>query len=188
MDSYELRALASKFRTDLRNTVRRVAIGVAGAGRLWQFLGYIGAEGERETFDDVEVFQGIGFASRPKAGQGEAVVLNVGGAPGHAVAAATRARESEPEDLEEDETQVHNTVTQVRVTKAGVVAVTDRLGGVAIPLATKADVDALVAWVKLHTHGSAAPGSPTTPPLVLPAPGGTPLAPSPVGTTKLKAQ
>jgi phage gp45-like len=191
--SSEIRPQLAKWRTELRGMVRRVSVGVAGAQRLWQFLGYIGAEGERETFDDVEVFQGIGIAARPARGRGEAVIVHVGGHGGHPVAAALRDRESEPEDLAEDETQLHNTQTHVRVTASGVVEVAAREGGAAIPLATKADLeklrDALQAWVPAPPDGGTALKAALVAAGVI-GPGATPPPVPfwPDGTKKLKAQ
>lgn len=181
----ELRGFLSSIRIELRGIVRRVSIGAASATRMWQFLGYIGGEGERETFDDVEPFQGVGFSSRPKAGHGEAILANVGGKAGHPVAVATRDRASEPEDLAEDETQMHNTVTHVRVTAAGVVEVAARSGGAPVALATLADLQALVNTFNAHTHAVSTTGTAA-------AQTGTAAAPTPAGapsgTAKFKAQ
>lgn len=171
--------------TELHGMVRRVSIGLAGAGRLWQFIGYEGAEGDRESFDGVEVYQGIGAAARPRAGAGDALLLHVGGRSGHAVAAVMRDRATEPEDLDEDETQIHNSATHVRVTKAGVVEVRARAGGVPLRLATIADLEALAqafaTWVVVPNDGGAALKT-----LLTSLMAGPPAWPA--GTTKLKAQ
>jgi hypothetical protein len=54
-------------------------------------------------------------------------------------------------------------------------------GGVAVELATKADVEAQVAWAKVHTHGGVtAGGAATLVPTVVP--------PNPDGTTVFKGQ
>src|SRR5688500_112943 len=88
----------------LAGLARRLTVKLSGA--LWQLLGFKGAYDEEETFPDVEVFQNVGFRSRPKAGsRAEVIVLNLGGEPGNAVVVATRDRSIEVE-LEEDETAI----------------------------------------------------------------------------------
>jgi phage gp45-like len=191
-----MRGPATKVVTEMRGLIRRVGIGIAAADRLWQFLGYEGAEGERETFDDVEVFQGIGFAARPRRGAGEAIIANVGGRAGHPVAVATHDRGTEPDDLDEDETSAHNSVAAIRFKKDGTIEATDRAGGEAVKLATLADLQALRNWLavlvlKVTVTGTTGvtlpPGAPD------PAPGDPPPVPgapppSPIGTSILKAQ
>lgn len=184
----QLRDVARDVAVEMKGMIRRVAIGIATSDRLWQLLGYEDAAGARETFDKTHVFQGVGFSSRPRAGKGEAVLVNIGGRAGHPIVVATRDRSSEPEDLAEDETQLHNSTAQVRMKADGTVHVTDRAGGVAVKMARMDELDSLRTFVLAHIHTSAAAGSPTSIPLVAPAPG-APAAPAAVvGTTKLKSQ
>jgi phage gp45-like len=164
----------------VRNLVRRLKVSLTKAVGRWQLLGLLGLDGERETFDDVEVFQGIGFASRPAAGgKPEAVVVHVRAEGGHPVIIATRDKTTQPE-LDEDETQVSNSKVRVRMTAAGEILADDGSG--AVELATKADVQALRDALTSHTHqyspgpGAAAPTGP-----------GPALA-SPTGTTVFKAK
>lgn len=177
----ELRDLTSAANAAFRGLVRRVAIKLATADRLWQFAGFETAPGEFEPFDKVRTFQGIGFSSRPRAGKGEAVIVNIGGAAAHPVAIATADPSSEPTDLEADESQMHNSLAQVRVTAAGVVEVTDRAGGTAHALALLSDLDDLRTWISTHTHATAGTGAPSVPVQVASLPNGA-------GTDILKGQ
>lgn len=184
-DPDELRSLTSAAAAAFRGLVRRVAIGTLTSSRLWNLLGYEVAPGSREAFDRVETFQGIGFAARPRTGKGEAIVLNVGGRAGHPVVVATREIESEPDDLSADETSLHNSSAQVLVTEDGEVHVRDRSGGVAVALATKADLDNLKAaiqgWTPVPNDGGAALKA-----ALLALFTGPPTWPA--GTTKLRGQ
>jgi len=182
----QFRGVARELTIELRGMLRRVVIGATTSDRLWQFLGYEGIDqGEREPFTKTEVFQGVGFSSRPKAGQGEAIIAHIGGRAGHAVAIATRDRATEPGDLSEDETQMHTSKAQVRVKANGEVHVTDRSGGAAVPLATLADLEALKkiiqTWTPVPNDGGAALKA-----AMLGLFNGPPTWPA--GTSKLKGQ
>jgi phage gp45-like len=187
----ELRAAGAPHALALRNLVRRLKVSLTKAIGRWQLLGFRGVDGEQETFDDVEVFQGIGFASRPAAGgRPEAVVVHVRAEGGHPVIIATRDKTTQPE-LDEDETQVSNSQVRLKMTAAGEILADD--GGGAVELATKADVQRAIDYLKkqfdpLAGHVHATPSGPTTTitEATGPAAGGT--APSPTGTTVFKAK
>lgn len=146
----ELRGRTDAARTALRSLVRRVVATVTNAGSVWNFRGYVDAAGNQETFDRVEVFQGIGFSARPAAGgRPEAIVLNVGGGKGHPVAVATRDRRLVVEGLAEGETAIHNAAGAVVILKAdGAIEITPAAGktisaGGGQALALKSELDAL---------------------------------------------
>lgn len=153
------------------------------AGALWQLSGH---EGEVE--DEVPVFSGIGFASRPPTGSdsAEAIVVYVEGAGSHPIVIATRDEDLRRaldaiKDMAADEAAIFNSQARVHVKANGTVEVDDGSGAVA--LATLADVQALRTSFNGHTH------------LYNPGPGGAiatavpaPLAPAPTGTTVLKGK
>ncbi len=75
--------------TMLRNLARRAVVTGASVA-TWAISGFTDGEGNEEA-DDAEVFQGVGFASRPATGNNvECVVVNVGATPNHPVIVATR--------------------------------------------------------------------------------------------------
>ena len=158
-----LRARTERAAIAFRGIVRRLAVGVTSASNFWQLVGFDGAYGESETLDEVEAFQGVGFVARPKPGSSaEAVVVCVGGESGHPVIVATRDKATEIQ-VEADETAIYNsTGAVVRITKDGDIVVRCKAGRTvsiddgsgAVPLATKADVDALRTTFNLHTHAS----------------------------------
>lgn len=182
----DFRGTSAEFVNELRGMARKLVAGAIASSRAWQLLGYEGIEGERETFDDVEVFQGVGFGSRPAAGgTPEVIVLNIGGRAGHPVVVATRD-ESTRVSLEADETAIWNSKSLVLIKADGTVEIRDR-AGVALPLATKADLAALVAairaWTPVPNDGGAALK------VALLALFDTPDADTwPAGTQKLKAE
>ncbi len=140
-----------------RGIVRRLAAKLTGA--LWQLAGYEDADGNQETFDRVEVFHNVGFGARPRAGFGEAIVVNVGGASNHPVVICSRDH-SITVSIEEDETVIYNsTGACVRITKTGNVLI----GGMAAahPAARgdslQASLNAAIA--ALNDHFLTHPGS-----------------------------
>jgi len=176
------RALRGRVATKISNLVRRVAIALTEGG-LWQADGY---EDEARA-DGVEVFQGIGYASRPSAtsvsdGSAEAILLHVGGKSGHPVIVATRD-ESIRVELDEDETAMFNSQAIVKIKSDGTIEASS-IGGSPVALATKADLDALEAWATAHTHADPATGYTSTPANI----GGPDPAPSASGTSVLKGE
>jgi len=152
-------------RPPARGFIRRLAVKLTGV--LWQLLGYEDADGNRETFDKTEVFHNIGFTSRPRAGFGEAVVVNVGGESNHPVVIASRDQ-SIVVTIEEDETVIHNSTSGaiVRLTKTGQVL----LGGMAASFAVPRDslrttLNTFITAYNAHTHSDPQGGT-TGPPLV----------------------
>ncbi len=140
----------------LRGIARRMV--AAATGALWQVLGYDDPiSGEPETDDEVEVFGGVGFASRPRDGAGaEVIVIHVGAEETHPVIVATRDRSIEVA-LESDETAIFNsTGTVVRIKKDGTV----RLGEMEAPHPAcrgdnlQATLNALIAAFNAHVHTS----------------------------------
>jgi phage gp45-like len=131
----KLRERTSKGAVLLKNLIRRMSLG-ATSGGLWQLLGY-----ETEAGSGVPFFGTLGIFARPRRGRGEAVAVKVGGAHGHEVIVATRD-ESVRIELEEDETAVFTSTLVIRLSKDGDITASTR-GGVAVPLATKADLQEL---------------------------------------------
>lgn len=172
----------------LRGLARRMAVKLVGAtSNLWQLLGFQGAYGEDETVPDVEAFQNIGFASKPKAGSegAEAVVISIGAQSGHSVIVATRDRSIEF-DLADDETAIFNSTgarihlladgsVVVRAAPGRTVSVDDGAG--AEPLVTRAEFLS-------HGHPTAGTGA-VSPPIIAPAPGSAVTFP---GTVVLKGK
>lgn len=185
--SEDLAQETSPFRRFVRGMIRRLAITLT-AETKWQLLGQRGGQGGDET-PLVEPFTGIGFYSRPpSSGNPEAVAVAVGGSK-TTVIVATRdeaTRQAVAGDIAEGETCVYNDKALIVVKADGTVEI--RLaGGVAIPLATKADLDKLranfAAWTPVPNDGGAALKA------ILVAAGGILGLPTwPVGTTVLKAQ
>jgi phage gp45-like len=156
-----------------------MVVGITEGG-LWQLLGH-----DDEVDEDVPVFQGIGFASRPSAtsvtgGRAEAVLLHVAGASSHPVIVATRD-ESIRVELDEDETAIFNGSSIVKVKADGTIEIGSQ-GGTFVPLALKSDVQAiktvLTTWTVVPTDGGGA----------LKTKAINDLASIPAGTTKLKAE
>lgn len=168
----------------LRGLVRRLRVS-ASSGVAWILLGYDDGDSVEEF--EAEVFTGAGFASRPSS-KGEAIAVRVGAAAGHTVVVATRdpAWATALGELGEGETALFNGTSVVRVLASGEVHAST-IGGTAVPLATKADLDALREWLAataflVTTAGSATnqTGTATVDPADLP--------PSAAGTQKLRGE
>lgn len=164
---------------DLLGRIRRFALGITTRA-FWQVVGHVLDDGTTETHD-IEPFSGVGFFSRPpSSSRAEVIVVYVGGPQSPAIVASRDedVRRAVAADLAEDETQIHNSKAIVRIKAGGTVEI--RLaGGVALPLATKADLAALASFVQGMTL--AVSGATAGPP----APGTVPTG---AGTTVLKAQ
>jgi len=168
-----LRAAQGEGHLKLRGLLRRVS--VAASGAFWQLLGYDDGE-QRETFDEVESFGGVGFAARPRKGAGEAIIAHIGGEGGHPVIIAHRDSSIEPA-LEADEAAAFNSKAIVHITKDGDIIVRAAPGRSvfiddgqgAVPLATKEDVDNLAIYIATQltlpvSGGTAGPVAAPTPP------------------------
>lgn len=142
--------------------------------------------------DEIEIFGQAGIVARPEANAAvESLVLLVGASGDHAAVAAqidsTRATVIDATGLEPDETIVYTSQSVVHIKADGTVEVRS-IGGTAVALATKADVDAIKSWLDLHIHNTPT-GFSSIPVDGTPLPGGTPdTAPAPTGTTILKAE
>lgn len=155
----------------LRAMVRRLAV-VATARVLWQLSGVRNLDGTTEVLN-VEVFPGIGFYARPPSGRGEVIMVNVGGANAPAVVASRDEQtRKDVADLDADEAAMFNSVATVHVTAAGTVDVRSAAGA-AVPLATKADIDALREWALAHIHTDPVSGVTTAPTVAPPSAAGT---------------
>ena len=181
-DAKDLRDDVSPPRRDLLGRFRRMVIKLTSrsgaASAIWQMLGHRDELGRAETVD-VEVFPGVGIYARPKAGgKAEAVIVHVGG-PDQPIAVATRNEDIRRQvlaDVKEDETAIYTSTAVVLINADGTIEIRSA-GGLAVPLATLADVQAIQAALDLHTH---AHGDPTV--------GTGPAVPAPTGTTKLRGE
>ncbi len=162
--------------------IRRMAITLT-TRVAWQLAGFRMPDGTTETIS-AEPFTGIGvFARPPSNSKPEAIVLNVGDAKAPVIVAVRdeKTRAAIAGNVGADETAVYNSQAIVLVKANGSIEVR-AAAGVAVPLATKADLDALKAAIN---------GAPTTG-----GDGGAAfkaalldaLAAWPVGTTVLKGQ
>lgn len=163
----------------IRSMVRRAFAAVASGG-LWQVGGY---DGESQN-ENVEVFPGVGYAARPSdasvaAGNPEVIVVNVGGSHAHPVIIATRD-ESVRVALDEDETAVFNSQALVKIKNDGTIEATS-IGGTAVELALKSELDSLKTYLDAHVHINVTAGAVSS---------GIPLtaSPTPAGTTVLKGE
>lgn len=158
--------------------IRRMSIRLTSVP-FWRTVGHLLLNASETEVRDPEMFSGIGFYSRPAAGSNaDAIVAFPGGASNPVIIAARDedARKKHAE-LAQDETAMFNRLVIAVIKAAGTMEIR-AAAGVASPLATKADLDALKAYIVTHVH---------------PAPGGTtsqPTGPVPTaaGTTVLKAQ
>jgi phage gp45-like len=123
--------------------VLRKMIVQRSAGAVWRVLGF----SQIDEATDAESYQGIGFASRPRAGaEAEAIVLHVGGRE-TPIVAATRDEglRQQVAQLSEDETATFNSSSVAKHTAAGTFDVTAATAGVAQALLTAATAQAFMA-------------------------------------------
>lgn len=149
---------------DLRGLVRRMIVRFTD-GVLWQLTGHRFAD-HTETVE-AEVFSGIGFYSRPRAGSktAEAILERIGDAQ-HVVVVATRDEELRALwkailDANPDLAAMFNSLAGVIVKGATVEART--IEGEAKSLAFAEKLQALADDFYAHVH--AASGAPTTKPI-----------------------
>jgi uncharacterized protein (DUF885 family) len=167
-------------------------------GQVQVVLGREAGDGSFEE-DKVDVFQPVGLVANPhEYSTVESVTLFVGADGDHPVSAATLDhRKYEIIDevgLDADEVIVYTTTSIVKIFRDSHVEIRS-IDGTAVPLATKADVDALQSRLNAleqnflgHGHPTAALGPPSPPAAV--APGAfPPTTPATItGTQKLKAE
>lgn len=165
-----MRQALDPFRASVTTMARRMVVTLSSRA-LWQLAGYR-APDVSEVLSGVEVFAGIGFHSRPpSSGKPEAIVIMLGADATTPVVVAVRdeATRAAVAALLENESMVFNTLACMHVTQSGKVEARS-VEGVAVPLATLADMQALRTWLLAHTHTSGGSGTPSTPP---PVPTGT---------------
>lgn len=156
---------------EIANTVRRMAITLTTQA-LWQLAGVRNLDGSTETIN-IEPFLGIGlFARPPSSGSPEAIVVFAGGPKAGAIVAVRdeKTRQAIAGALAQDETMLFNSKAVVYAKADGTIEARSA-SGVALELATKADVTALANFVQaLFVGGS---GSAVVPPGTVPQPAGT---------------
>lgn len=171
------------FRRELRGLVRRMVVNLTDAG-VWRVLGHALISPTDREGRDVENYPGIGFAARPPAGLGEAIVIQVGGANNPAIVAsrdeATRANVA---DLIADEAVMYNSTVRVHMKADGTVEIGTH-GGTMKRLAFLEDVQAVRDDLHEHEHSYVGGGTGSG---TLVTTGG-PSVTAPVGTSKLKAE
>lgn len=192
----ELARVADPLLRRVAGMARRLTIS-ATTSPIWKLLGVRGLDGSTERID-AEAFSGVGFYARPRSSGGtpEAIVLHVGDARVPVVVACRDERTlAAVRDAlggidagdavmyaPDGSAVVHVTGGEVRVKTPS---------GTAVALATKADLDAVVTYIKKQFaastgHIHATPSGPTTTITEGTVAGGT--CPSPAGTSVLKGQ
>lgn len=101
-----LSQLEAKLRGAIGNLLRRAELTMVNAEYGAQLAGYAGDGSEDEQFEDVELWQQYGIASRPPA-DSEALICNLGGVSDNAVAFATNCSADRPADLTDGEVVTH---------------------------------------------------------------------------------
>lgn len=162
----EVAPLIRRVLGSIRKMVVELTGSVANAdtkGSIWTVRGY---DGVGEKFP-AEVFPGVGVYGRPpdptssNRVQTEAVVINSGDAKNPMIVATRdeRTRKASVGDLAADETAIYNSQAKVHVMADGTIEARS-IGGTAVPLATKADLealrDAIASWVPSAGDGGLA--------------------------------
>jgi phage gp45-like len=101
-----LRVLEARLRTLIFGLVRRGEVTLCNDEYGLQLAGYAGEEGEDEQFDNVELWQQYGLASRPPE-DAEVLTANLMGLGENAVAFATNSAADRPSDLVAGEVVTH---------------------------------------------------------------------------------
>ncbi len=179
----QLARLIRPLQVRVANSIARAVVQLADDSTKLQLLQLGVLAGE--DVDDAERFQEYGFTSVPLPGA-EAVVNFPNGDRSQPLVVGVDDRRYRPTGWEGGESGLYNHVgTVVRLKADGTVEVTS--GGAAVPLATKADLealrDAIVGWTPVGTDGGAALKAA----LVILF-GTSPAWQWPDGTTKLKGE
>lgn len=119
----EWRDETSSTRREIRGAVRRMAITLT-SGTFWQVLGHLLLDGTPETRHP-EVFSGVGFYGRPKAGHNADAIVVFPGGSSNPVIIATRDEDARRAvaKIAEDETAMFNSATAVTVRANGTVEI-----------------------------------------------------------------
>lgn len=178
----ETRAATSSAARAALGAIRRMSITLTSAP-FWRVVGHLLLDGVSKEGLDAEAFLGIGFYARPAAGaiNAEAIVVFPGGASNPIIVGCRDedARKKHAE-LAQNETAMFNRGAIVVIKASNTVEIRTA-AGVAIPLATKADIDALASFVSsMHLPVVGGGGGTAGPP--------TGSVPSAAGTSVLKAQ
>lgn len=166
----------------LRGMVRRALVGVTSVGgvasAVWQVLGAKVA-GKREA-RTAEVWQGIGFSSRPRpTSSAEAIVIGVGaagnaagGAPAIVASRDEALRQAVVPDLGEDEVAIYNSSAVIIGRSNGTFEIRS-VGGAAVALVKLSELQALRNWAAAHFHTDPVSGFTGTPTVAPPVATGT---------------
>lgn len=187
----ERRGRTSPKQRELDGMLRRMELRISD-GAFWQVQGHLLLDNKTLETLESEVFSGIGFYSRPKAGaNAEAIVGFVGGRQ-NPVIIGTRDEDTRKRvaAIGEDEAAMFNTQAIVTVGNDGKIRV-QAVGGVAVELTKASETNNLRAFVMQQFsgvgHGHPAPGGATTGTVPIVTPVAAPTTAYP-GTDILKGQ
>lgn len=175
----------------LLGSLRRMAVRVSSKP-FWQSVGVLLLDNKTKETVEAEVFSGIGFYSRPKAGANAETLIGYFGDTSNPVVIATRDEglRSDMAKLDEDETAIYNSKVSATATADGHFEIqSGPIGGAPERLPTWADIQALAARLEAvvvahntHTHAVVGTTAIITTSLVAGP------APTLIGTTVLKAE